>query len=383
MNEIKKNFSKWMYYFLLAVSIILVYKFLDNFTAIGQAIKRFFDIIAPFLTGTLLAYLLYIPASRIEKKFEKTKRKFIKKRARGISVFITYVIVILIIVLLVNVILPVVIESVIELFGNVQNYWNIAIEKLNELPEDSILKSKQAEEIVRNLGNSIQNIDFKQYISTEKITGYIKSVIGVASGIFDLFVSIVVSVYILLQRGTIIKFCKRLTMAIFDEKTCNKIGRYVDSTNRIFFKFISGQLIDGVIVGILVTIGMSIIGVKYSVLLGFMIGLFNIIPYFGAIVAVAISVLITLITGGISQTLIMAIVVIVLQQIDSNIINPKIIGDSLEISPLLVIFAVTIGGAYWGVLGMFLAVPVAAVLKIIIDDWIDFKNNVTVTKYYK
>ena len=204
-----------------------------------------------------------------------------------------------------------------------------------------------------------------------------------ASGIFDLFVSIVVSVYILLQRGTIIKFCKRLTMAIFDEKTCNKIGRYVDSTNRIFFKFISGQLIDGVIVGILVTIGMSIIGVKYSVLLGFMIGLFNIIPYFGAIVAVAISVLITLITGGISQTLIMAIVVIVLQQIDSNIINPKIIGDSLEISPLLVIFAVTIGGAYWGVLGMFLAVPVAAVLKIIIDDWIDFKNNVTVTKYYK
>ena len=383
MNEIKKNFSKWMYYFLLAVSIILVYKFLDNFTAIGQAIKRFFDIIAPFLTGTLLAYLLYIPASRIEKKFEKKKRKFIKKRARGISVFITYVIVILIIVLLVNVILPVVIESVIELFGNVQNYWNIAIEKLNELPEDSILKSKQAEEIVRNLGNSIQNIDFKQYISTEKITGYIKSVIGVASGIFDLFVSIVVSVYILLQRGTIIKFCKRLTMAIFDEKTCNKIGRYVDSTNRIFFKFISGQLIDGVIVGILVTIGMSIIGVKYSVLLGFMIGLFNIIPYFGAIVAVAISVLITLITGGISQTLIMAIVVIVLQQIDSNIINPKIIGDSLEISPLLVIFAVTIGGAYWGVLGMFLAVPVAAVLKIIIDDWIDFKNNVTVTKYYK
>ena len=375
MNEVKKNFSKWMYYFLLALAIIIVYKFLDNFTAIGQAIGKFFDVIAPFLTGGLLAYLLYIPASRIEKGFEKSKRKLIKKKARGISVLITYIIAILIIILLVNVILPVVIDSVIELVSNIQNYWNIVMEKWGALPEDSILKSQQAQDIIKALGESIQGTDYKQYISTERITGYIKSVIGVASGIFDVFVSVVVSVYILLQRGSIIRFFKKLTMAIFDEKICEKIGTYVDSTNRIFFKFISGQLIDGIIVGILVTIGMSIIGVKYAVLLGFMIGLFNIIPYFGAIVAVAISILITIITGGVSQTLIMAIVVIILQQIDSNIINPKIIGNSLEISPLLVIFAVTVGGAYWGVLGMFLAVPVAAVLKIIIDDWIEYKNQ--------
>ena len=374
MNEIKKNLSKWMYYFLLAVAIIFVYKFLDNVTAIGQAINGFFDVIAPFLAGTLLAYLLYIPASRIEKGFQKSKKKFIKKRARGISVFITYILAIALIILLVNVILPVVIDSVMELVNNFQNYWNVAMEKLGALPDDSILKSKQVEDIVKSVGDSIQNIDFKQYVSTDKITGYIKSVIGVANGIFDIFVSFVVSVYILLQRGSIMNFFRKLTMAIFDEKTCDKIEKYVDSTNRIFFKFISGQIIDGIIVGILVTIGMSVIGVKYAVLLGFMIGLFNIIPYFGAIVAVAISVLITLITGGVSQTLIMAIVVIILQQIDSNIINPKIIGNSLEISPLLVIFAVTVGGAYWGVLGMFLAVPVAAVLKIIIDDWIEFKN---------
>ena len=375
MNEIKKNLSKWMYYFLLGVAIISVYKFLDNVTAIGQAIKGFFDVIAPFLTGTLLAYLLYIPASRIEKRFQKSKKKIIKKKARGISVFITYILAIALIILLVNVILPVVIDSVMELVNNFQNYWNVAMEKLGALPDDSILKSKQVEDIVKSIGDSIQNIDFKQYVSTDKITGYIKSVIGVANGIFDIFVSFVVSVYILLQRGPIMNFFRKLTMAIFDEKTCDKIGKYVDSTNRIFFKFISGQIIDGIIVGILVTIGMSVIGVKYAVLLGFMIGLFNIIPYFGAIVAVAISVLITLITGGVSQTLIMAIVVIILQQIDSNIINPKIIGNSLEISPLLVIFSVTVGGAYWGVLGMFLAVPVAAVLKIIIDDWIEFKNS--------
>ena len=375
MNEIKKNLSKWMYWFLLAVSVILVYKFLDNFTQIGNSIKSFFDTIAPFLAGTLLAYLLYIPASRIEKKIEKSKRKFLKKKARGISVFITFVIAILLIIILVNVILPVVTESVIELVNNFQGYWNTAVQRVNDLPENSILKSEKVTETIKEIGDNIQNIDLKQYINPEKITGYIKSVIGVASGIFDIFVAIIVSVYILLQRGQIMRFFRRLSTAIFDEKICNKMEEYINSTNNIFYKFISGQLIDAVVVGIMVTIAMSIIGVKYAVLLGFLIGLFNIIPYFGAIIAVGISILITVITGGLSQAIIMAIVVIILQQIDSNIINPKIIGNSLEISPLIVIFAVTIGGAYFGVLGMFLAVPVAAVLKIVINDWVNYKNG--------
>lgn len=375
MNEVKKNLSKWMYYFILAVAIIIVYKFLDNVTVIGQTVGRFFNIITPFFAGALLAYLLYIPASRIEKNILKSKKKFLKRRSRGLSVLITYILAILVIVLIFNVILPIVIDSVIELLSNFQNYWNIAITKLNELPADSILKSKQVEDITKSIGEAIQNIDLKNYISTEKITGYLKSVLGVASGIFDIFVSIVVSVYILLQRNQMLEFFEKLIMAIFDKKTCEKVEKYIDSTNKIFFKFISSQILDGIVVGILVTIAMSIIGVKYAVLLGFMIGLFNIIPYFGAIIAVIISILITLITGGVSQTLIMAIVVIVLQQIDSNIINPKIIGNSLEISPLLVIFAVTVGGAYFGVLGMFLAVPVVAVLKIFVNDWLDFKNR--------
>ena len=120
---------------------------------------------------------------------------------------------------------------------------------------------------------------------------------------------------------------------------------------------------------------MSILGVKYAVLLGVMIGLFNMIPYFGAIVAVIISALITFITGGFSQAIWMIVIVTILQQIDANIINPKIVGDSLKISPLLVIFAVTVGGAYFNILGMFLAVPIVAVLKVLIGDFIEFKNS--------
>jgi len=373
MKEIKKNLSKWMYWFLLAISIILVYKVLDNFTAIGTAIGRFFNVIAPFLAGTLLAYLLYIPASRIERTFSKTKKKFWKKRARGISVLVTYILSILVIMIIVNVILPIITDSIFELVSNFQDYWESAVTRLNNLPEDSILKSEQVENIVKIMGENLKQVDFSKYLNSEKITGYVKGVLGFATGIFDVFVTIIVSIYILLQRGPITKFFRKVGIAIFDEKTSNKIAKYVDSTNRIFYKFISSQLIDAIIVGILVTIAMSIIGVKYAVLLGFMIGLFNIIPYFGAIIAVAISVIITIITGGLSQALIMAVVVIILQQIDSNVINPKIIGNSLEISPLLVIFAVTVGGAYFGVLGMFLAVPVVAVLKILVNDYLEFK----------
>ncbi|MBQ2835240.1 MAG: AI-2E family transporter [Clostridia bacterium] len=371
MKEIRKNMSKWMYWFLLGLAVIVVYKILDNFAAIGGAIGNFFNIITPFLSGTLLAYLLYIPASRIEKTFAKSK--VLKKKARGISVLLTYILAILVIMLVVNVILPVITDSIVELVSNLQGYWNTTINKLNALPEDSFLKSDIVTDGVKSLGNAIQNINFMEYLNPEKITTYVKSVLGVASGIFDVFVTIVVSVYILLQRGAIGRFFAKLAIAIFDEKTCTKIAKYMDHTNDIFFKFISSQLIDAIIVGILVTIAMSIIGVKYSILLGFIIGLFNIIPYFGAIIAVIISIIITIITGGLSQAIIMAIVVIILQQIDSNIINPKIIGNSLEISPLLVIFAVTVGGAYFGVLGMFLGVPVAAVLKILVNDYLDFK----------
>ena len=99
------------------------------------------------------------------------------------------------------------------------------------------------------------------------------------------------------------------------------------------------------------------------------------IPYFGAIIATAIAAIITLITGGLSQAIWMLIVVIILQQIDANIINPKIVGKSLKMSPLLVIFAVTVGGAFFGVLGMFLAVPIIAIIKLLVEDYIDYKNE--------
>ena len=123
----------------------------------------------------------------------------------------------------------------------------------------------------------------------------------------------------------------------------------------------------------LTQLNMIIMGVKYATLLGFLIGLFNLIPFFGAIVAVAIAIFITICTGGIWKAFWLAIVVIFLQQIDANIINPKIMSDKLKISPILVIFSVAFAGAYFGVLGMFLAVPVITMLKLIVNDYLDYK----------
>lgn len=375
MKDIKKNLSKWMYWFILAVAIILVYKFVDNITSIGDIIKNFFEIISPFLTALLIAYLLYIPASRIENRFKKSKSKFVKRRARGLSVFLTIILTILIIILLVNVLFPVISDSIFELISNFQGYWNNTIDRLNNLPEDSILKNETVTNAVQEFGEKLKEIDLMQYLNPERITGYVKSVVGVATGLFDVFVTVVASVYLLLERGKILEYLKKLGNAILKSEKCERIGQYCNITNKVFFRFISSQLIDSILVGIVVTIAMSIIGVRYSILLGFIIGLFNLIPYFGAIVAVAISILITLVTGGLSQAIVMAVVVIILQQIDANIINPKIIGSSLEISPLLVIFSVTVGGGYFGVLGMFLAVPAVTVLKLILDEYLDSKNK--------
>jgi len=321
------------------------------------------------LIGLLIAYLLYIPERKIEALFKKSGKIIIRKNTRKISILITYILALLIIILIINVILPVLIASVNELVSSIPSYYSGLIEKYNNLPDNSIFKTEQ----VYNALKELQNFDLKQYISIEKITQYIKGAVGIARGVFDVFVSVIVSIYILAERNQIYLFFGKLCKAIFKESTCDYIEKYFYRSNGVFFKFISSQFIDAIVVGVLTTIAMSILKVKYASLLGFTIGLFNMIPYFGAIIAVIIAGIITFITGGFSKALVMLIVVVILQQVDANIINPKIIGDSLKISPLLVILSVTIGGAYFGIIGMFLGVPVAAVLKILVNDYIDSK----------
>lgn len=372
MEEKKKGLVKWLYWFSLGIAIIVVYKLLDNFTQIGNWFAELFDVLMPFIVGLLIAYLFYIPCRKVESCYRKVKKpKIIAQRARGLSIITVYIIAILIIVIALNFVIPNIISSITDFINNFGIYYNNTMSTYNELPDDSIWKN----EIIADLAESIQNIDLKQYFNMERLAEYAKGAINVVNSIFDIFVSLIVSVYLLAGRRQILNFLKRLVNAIFTEDTYKMVSKYFNKSNEVFFNFIGGQVLDAFVVGILTSIAMSIIGVKYSVLLGFMIGLFNLIPYFGAIIAVIIAIIITLFTGGIGQAILMAVVIIILQQLDANIINPKIIGNSLSISPLLVIFAVTVGGAYFGVLGMFLAVPIFTVIKLLIEEYVDYKNN--------
>ena len=365
----KLSTKRWVSYFLLAVCIIIVYKILDNFGNVQQWFVTLFKALKPFLVGIFIAYILMLPCRKIEKTYKSSKFKFLSKHARGLSVFTTYLITLLILIIIINFIFPILKESVMELVVGIPGYYESIVNQVSNLPEDSIFKSDVANTIIEN----IRNINVQELLSLnyEKVLQYAQNILNVFSSIFDIFVSLVVSVYVLLQRAEIMNFLNKLAKRIFNKKTYDHIDKYFGQANEMFFKFVGSQVIDAFIVGILTTIAMSIIGVKYAPLLGFMIGLFNLIPYIGAIVAVAVAILITFITGGWLQALIMAIVVIILQQIDANIINPRIIGNSLEISPLLVIFSVTVGGAYFGMIGMFLAVPVAAVIKLILEDFVN------------
>lgn len=368
-EEIKNHWKTWTFCLSLAIAIIVIYKAIDSIANIFTFIAGFLSVISPFLAGILIAYLLYTPENKIEIALKKSKKKLFRKKYRTFGILITYIIFILILIIIINVILPVVIQSVNELIGNFQGYYTKFMETYNNMPDDDFLKS----EIIQGALEGIKDIDLKKYVSFENLTDYLKGAMSVASRILDIFIAFVVSIYILAERTEIINFFKKLFGVTLKKNIYRKLGKYFYSSNQVFFRFISSQLVDAVVVGILTTIAMQIIGVRYAALLGFTIGLFNLIPYFGAIIAVAISALITLITGGFSQAFVMLIVVIILQQIDANIINPKIIGDSLKISPIIVILSVTIGGAYFGVIGMFLAVPVAAVFKILVNDYIDSK----------
>ena len=358
-----KGETKWFYWFTLLVAIVIVYKILDNFTGIGEWVAELIKVIKPFLMAILLAYLLYIPARKIEALYRKNK--VLSKKARGLSVATTYILAILIIALLIKILVPMLSDSIGELASNLPGYYDSAIKYIEELPEDNILKT----EAVQNAIKKLQQIDIAKLLDLDNLAMYLEKVIGIANGIFSAFVTIVVSIYILLERAEIVNFVKRLNRSIFTEKKCQAIDRYFEKGNDIFFKYISGQIIDAIVVAIIMSVALTIMKVKYAVLLGFLIGVFNLIPYFGAIIAVIVACLITIFTGGFVQAIWVAVVLIILQQIDANIINPKILRDALEISKILIIFAVTVGGAYFGVLGMFLGVPAIAVIKMMLDDY--------------
>jgi len=373
MNQ--KEWRRWLYWFSFAVAVIAVYKVITSVSSIFGIFGSFFEVITPFLMALLLAYILYMPCRGVEKALKTSKSKLLNKHSRGLGVFFTYLIALLVIFIVINFVIPNVVTSVKDLVANIPNYYNSTIEYLNNLDEDSLLAKVKFREYLGQVENVNILEEVLKWINLENINSYIQGIVGATNAIFDIFVTVVVSIYMLLERDDIKSFFANLSKAMFSKKTNELITKYFRKTNSIFFSYISGQIIDAVVIGFIIGIALSIMKVKYGILLGFLVGVFNIIPYFGAIFAVTLTILITIFTGGFAKAIGVGIIIIVLQQIDANIINPKILGNTLELSPILIIFAVTVGGSYFGILGMFLGVPLVAFVKFIIMNFIESKNN--------
>ena len=158
MGENKRVITKWLYWFVFAVAVILVYKTVDNLGEILNWFGKLFSILMPFVIGILIAYLFYMPTKKLEKVYSKTKNKFIKRKSRAIAIFTIYVIAIIAIIFIINFIIPTIIESTKDLISNFQSYYNKTMAVLNNLPEESFLKN----EIIYKLAEQIKNIDVSE-----------------------------------------------------------------------------------------------------------------------------------------------------------------------------------------------------------------------------
>ena len=346
----KKSKNIFFKIFILAVSIMIAYKIIMGESNVFTIVKEFLIVLKPVFFAMIIAYILYIPAKRIEVLFAGLKNKFISSKAKGISIAIVYLIALLLLTILIVFGGKVLAKNFEELIKMIPNYVNDAINFFKGLPEGNIISNLNIDTQLEKIKQMDIYKQILQQISVSDIIGQAKVALNFVNGIFDIFVMIIVSIYLLYSRSDIQKFVNKVITAIFSEKASDIFTKYVEKTNYIFFRFVTTQILDGFIVAIIVSVALSIMKVKYAVALGFLIGISNLIPFFGAIIGVGITGIVTLFTGGFSQAVFSLIVIAILQQLDANILNPILLGESLEVNKILIITSVIVGGAYFGAL---------------------------------
>jgi len=364
--------AKWFPIFILAVILLLIYNTLGNFAQITAHISRFLWVISPLFYGVLFSYFFLIPHRFLEKLFKKVRIKLISDRARGFSTISLFILLIVIIVFLINFILPILFTSVLDLAYSIPGYFSYVLAFANEIPEDSILNSFNLVETISEFGSNFINRIFNAAV----IGQYAFGIISIANELLSVLLGLVVSMYMLLERDRIIGFFRSLGGAIFKkEKARDRVEKYARQVNKVLFTFIASKGLDSIINFVVVTSILLILDVPYALLLGLMAGVFNFIPYLGSLVAVIVICSLTLVTGGFGKAIQVLIPLFIFQQFDGNFIEPRIMKMSLKISPILVIIAVVAGGAYFGIFGMFLAVPIAVIIKQILLEYISHAEN--------
>ena len=366
-----KNFAQWVTLFLLGVALIVVYKAFDSLGWILGGAMMLLSILTPFLIGFVIAFLLFAPVNRLETALQKSKWGFLRKGARVLSVTIVYIIAIALVVGLVYVVSPALLSALMDFINNVPTYYTNVMAFIKQYTQPGgLLENFDIQGKINELYALVQ-----QYLTVERILTYISSISRATSSVVDGLMAIIISVYMLLGRESLLNASRSVLGLIFKPTTLATMSAYKHKTARIFYNYIYSQLMDALVVSVLATIGFLLVRMPNAPVFGMLLGIMNMIPYFGALVGGVLSVLIMLLSGNFYGALFIAGYILVMQQIDANIIQPRIIGDNVGIRPIYVLLGITVFGGLLGFWGIFLGAPFIAVIKMFLTDYIAYRNN--------
>ncbi len=340
-------------YLPLIIASMIAYKLIDRIESVGGFLQLIVTILIPFIWAFVIAYL----ANPLLKKIE-TKLKW----GRGLSIAIVYIIIISIVGLFFTLVIPSIAQSITDILKNVPKYmftmeaWGN--KQYAELEKLGLIESLENFDVT-----SLQEVFDRATTSFNSIlTGLLTGVFGITSGVFKIFIGMVISIYMLKDKEAFLGGIKRINYAVLKVEHADKAVEFMREVDEVFSKYIIGKMIDSLIIGIICFVGMWFLKAPYALLMSIIIGVTNMIPYFGPFIGAVPAVLITLFTSPVTA-LWVALFILVLQQLDGYIIGPFILGDSVGLSPFWIILAILIGGGLFGILGMLICVPIMAIIR--------------------
>lgn len=332
----------------------------------------------PILVGCIMAYLLnpvlkffekycFEPLSRIVFRGQNKEKKQ-KSFSRGLGIICTEVLFLVLLVGGLYLVIPQVYTSLVKIVTDAPKYYIEVTEWINKLDSD---KSELSKYLLMGLdriyGQAIEYLNKEILPNMDKIVAGITSgIVGGLKMVLNLILALIISIYVMAGKETLISVGKKLTFSVFSRKNANAVLKGVRYADNVFGGFINGKIIDSFIIGVLCYIFMVIVDFDYTILISMIVGVTNIIPYFGPFIGAIPSVLILLMTDF-KQGIIFAIFVVILQQLDGNVIGPLILGDRLKISSMWILFAILVGGGLFGIPGMILGAPCFACIYALVS----------------
>lgn len=366
-----KYFTIAVYAIMVILAGVLIIRLFLSWDETLLAFRKFAGILMPFLIGGLIAFILNPAVKKICRILSKFCRMKAGPLRTGLAIGITYVLVIGLIVVALFGIVPQLVESIMELV----NYIPRAVDEIYHFVDNLEEHFPGIDmEVLRNsINNAIPDmINYMKDFAANLVPALYSISMSIVSWILNLLIAIIVSIYMLADKKPLLKSTKAIIYGFIPVRHIHAFLEILRDGNKLFSSFIIGKSIDSLIIGLLCFVIMNLLQLDYSVLISVIVGVTNMIPYFGPFIGAVPGILILLLISPV-KALIFAILILVLQQFDGLILGPKILGDSTGLKPLWIIIAITVGGSIAGVLGMFLGVPVVAFLRYLLNRLLKYR----------